>query len=65
MRSFADAIIIMPVAEHSISTRYFRVLRKPSLLQISGREQDREQRRFQNHGRDEHAEPVDRIFIGR
>ena len=58
-RSLADAISIMPVAEHSISAKYsgaFEVL----ALQVARRQQQREQRREQHDVLDEHGEAVDR-----
>ena len=47
MRSFADAIIIMPVAEHSIEREVFGAV-EALAAQVADRQQHREQ------GREEH-----------
>ena len=63
-RSLADAISIMPVAEHSISAKYsgpFELLP----LQVARREQQREQRGDEHDGLREHREAVDRDHADR
>ena len=63
MRSFADAISIMPVAEHSIE----RVVLRPFELlacDVPGGQEEREQRREQDDGLHEDREPVDRDHAG-
>ena len=60
IRSLADAISIMPVAEHSIERVVLGRLRAPRPLEIAGGQEHGEQRREQHDGLDEHCEPVDR-----